>query len=429
MSLNGRYLKGVRIVKVKIAIIGSADFCLRTEQLVTDRKDIELTSYLYNEPQEAPSLIRTLKPCDAILFSGSLPYFYSKKVLLDIPIPSLYLKQDETAVAITLLYLSAQKQLDLNRISIDVREKSHVNHVINDLNQMIELPFVHILQDEESVPDITNFHKQLSLLQKTDIAITSVHAVYEELQQQNIPSFKMIDPETSILRSIERVKQEAILQKSISAQIAVGLIKRTNNKANLEPIIEKMTTTMQAHWSQLDGKYTLFTTMGNIESSLSNDTFLSLFQKLEGIGKVSFGCGETIVDATENAHFALDLIDNKDVHSFYILDIDKRLHGPFPQSNAIIEMKLYEPALVEMAEKTKLSPANISKLLVFSQTRQSKQFTANDLALNFSVTRRTAERILQKLTQFNYVKIVGEEMTYKQGRPRALYEFNFATYN
>jgi hypothetical protein len=27
------------------------------------------------------------------------------------------------------------------------------------------------------------------------------------------------------------------------------------------------------------------------------------------------------------------------------------------------------------------------------------------------------------------VKIVGEEMTYKQGRPRALYEFNFATYN
>jgi hypothetical protein len=150
---------------------------------------------------------------------------------------------------------------------------------------------------------------------------------------------------------------------------------------------------------------------------------------LEDMGKMSFGCGETIVDATENAHFALDLIDNKNVHSFYILDIDKSLHGPFPQSNAKIEMKLYEPALVEMAEKTKLSPANISKLLVFSQTRKSRQFTANDLALNFNVTRRTAERILQRLTQFNYVKIVGEEMTYKQGRPRALYEFNFATYN
>jgi hypothetical protein len=429
LSLNGRYLKGVRIVKVKIAIIGSADFCHRTEQLVTNRKDIELTSYLYNEPQEAPSLIRTLKPCDAILFSGSLPFFYSKKVLLDIPVPSLYLKQDETAVAITLLYLSVQKQLDLKRISIDVREKSHVNHVINDLNQLIELPFVHILQDEESVRDITTFHKQLSLLQKTDIAITSVHAVYEELQQQNIPSFKMIDPETSILRSIERIKQEAILQKSISAQIAVGLIKKTNKKANLEPIIEKMTSIMQAYWSQHDGEYTLFTTMGNIESSLKNNAFLSLFQELEDMGKMSFGCGETIVDATENAHFALDLIDNKNVHSFYILDIDKSLHGPFPQSNAKIEMKLYEPALVEMAEKTKLSPANISKLLVFSQIRQSRQFTANDLALNFNVTRRTAERILQKLTQFNYVKIVGEEMTYKQGRPRALYEFNFATYN
>ncbi|WP_172369472.1 hypothetical protein [Sporosarcina jiandibaonis] len=88
-------------MKVKIAILGSADFCRRTEQLVINRKDIELTSYQYNEPQEAPNLIRTLKPCDAILFSGSLPFFYSKEVLLDIPIPSLYLKQDETAVAIT----------------------------------------------------------------------------------------------------------------------------------------------------------------------------------------------------------------------------------------------------------------------------------------------------------------------------------------
>ncbi|WP_172369473.1 hypothetical protein [Sporosarcina jiandibaonis] len=268
----------------------------------------------------------------------------------------------------------------------------------------------------------------MQLLQKTDIAITSVHAVYEELQQQNIPSFKMIDPETSILRSIELVKQEAILQKSISSQIAVGLIKRTNNMADLEPIVEKMTSILQAYWSQLDGEYTLFTTMGNIESSLKNNEFLTLFQKLENIGKMSFGCGETIVDATENAHFALDLVDNKNVHSFYILDLDKSLHGPFPQSNTIIEMKISEPALVEMAKRTKLSPANISKLLVFNQTRQSKQFTANDLALNFNVTRRTAERILQKLTQFNYVKIVGEEMTYKQGRPRALYEFNFPTY-
>ncbi len=117
-----------------------------------------------------------------------------------------------------------------------------------------------------------------------------------------------------------------------------------------------------------------------------------------------------------------------DTHSFYMLDANKRLLGPFPQTNTAIAMKIDEPVLVEMANKTKLSPANISKLLLFSQSRHTKQFTATDLALHLHVTRRTAERTLKKLVEFNYITIVGEEMTYRQGRPRALYEFNFPTF-
>ena len=85
--------------------------------------------------------------------------------------------------------------------------------------------------------------------------------------------------------------------------------------------------------------------------------------------------------------------------------------------------------LMEISTKTKLSPANISKLIAF------QQFTAilNNLQQMISpfilnVTRRTAERTLKKLADFDYVKVVGEEMAYKQGRPRALYEFNFSTY-
>ncbi|MBE1555590.1 transcriptional regulator [Sporosarcina limicola] len=415
-------------MKVKIAIIGSTDFCGRTEQLVINRNDIELDWYRYNEPQEAPHLIRTLKPCDAILFSGSLPYTYAKKAIENFPIPTLYLKQDETAVAITLLHLAAQKQLDLNRISIDIREKVHIDHVINDLNQIIELPFIHVLQDDEVIQDISSFHEQLSLLSKTDMAITSVHAVYEQLKQQNIPTIKMIDPESSIVQSIELAKQQAILQKSNSAQIAVGVIQVREHNQNIESVVEQLATLMQARWSEQQGEYTLFTTMGNIEYSIKNHEFLTLYQTLDSQAKLAFGCGETIVDATENAQFALEFIKKTDDHSFYVLDSNKKLHGPFPQSHSTIEMKIHEPALVEMAVKTKLSPSNISKLMTFSKSRQSKQFTANDLALHLNVTRRTAERILKRLVEFNYAKIIGEEMTYRQGRPRALYEFNFPTY-
>ena len=126
------------------------------------------------------------------------------------------MQQDETAVAITLLQLSVMNQQDLSRVSIDVREQSNIEHVINDLEQSIQLPYIYLIQDDEKIEAITSYHQSLFLQGKTDIAITSVHAVFEQLQQLTIPARKMIDPESTILRSIEQAKQQALLQKSNS---------------------------------------------------------------------------------------------------------------------------------------------------------------------------------------------------------------------
>lgn len=411
---------------VKIALIGSAAFCQRTEQLVANRKDIQLDYYRYIEPKEAAQLIHTLKPSDAILFSGSLPYLFAKEILKQWPIPVLYLQQDETAVALTLLRIATQEKLNLNRISIDVREKSSIETIVNELGPMNLTPFVHVLKDHESIHNIADFHTQLFTEGKTDQAITSVHAVYEQLSERMIPAIRMIDPESSILNKIELAKQQAILQKSDAAQIAIGIL--TGNEEHLEPFVQQVAALMQANWSEQEGRYTLFTTKGNIEFALKNALFNSLFETADPNIKIAFGYGESIVGATENAQTALDFIEDHESDAFYIVDAHKRLQGPFPQSSSSVEMKVHEPALVAMVDKTKLSPVNVSKLLTFSHSRQVKQFTANDLALYLNVTRRTAERTLKKLLQFDYARIVGEEMTYRQGRPRSLYEFTFPIY-
>ena len=81
-----------------------------------------------------------------------------------------------------------------------------------------------------------------------------------------------------------------------------------------------------------------------------------------------------------------------------------------------------------MAKLTSLSPLNISKIINFSNERQSAQFTSQNLSEYLQVTRRTTERIIKKLVDNGYVKIVGEEMTHQQGRPRKIYQLNFATY-
>lgn len=413
---------------LKIAVIGPKDFCIRAQHLVSNVSAIELELYQYVKPEEAAALILTLKPCDAILFSGSLPYNYAREALPFISIPTVYLQQDETAIALTLLQMAAEKRLSMSEISMDIRDQKHLQHIRRDLNEAIPMPSIHVLDHQASVEEVTAFHKKQFSIGQSKMAVTSIHAVYEQLTLSNIPAFKMIDPESSILRCLEEAKQQAILHKSKAAQIAVGMVKSNTDEALSLKLVQQLTFYLQAHTTNDEGVYSLFTTMGNIDTSLKNSAFLMLLQDFAGQMKLAFGCGETSIEATENARLALQFNHSDDTAGFYVLDSQKKLHGPFPQDPQSIALKVHEPLLVEMAEKTKLSSTNISKLILFSQSRQTKQFTANDLALYLNVTRRTAERMLKKLVLFDYAKIVGEEMAYKQGRPRALYELKFAMY-
>ncbi|WP_252502479.1 transcriptional regulator [Sporosarcina sp. Marseille-Q4943] len=413
-------------MRIKIAVIGSEHFCRRAEDLSVNEGDFELACHIYTDPKEAADIIKTLKPSDAILFSGSLPYAYAKEAVQQFIVPTFYLKQDETAVSTTLLSVLANERVSCERISIDVAEQSHIDHVLNDLNGTIELPYIHVLQNGGSIEDVINFHKRLSGQGKTDIAITSIHIVYEKLLQRGITARMMIDPESSIIRSLRLAKQKAMLQKSSSAQIAVGILQSSG--LPIMPFVTELSTILQAHWSETDGEFSLFTTKGIVEHSIKNPGFMDVFHRLPRNVKMAFGYGETTMKAAEHARLALNFIQSGELNSFYILDSNKRLHGPYPQSDGAIDMKVDHPLLVEIAEKTKLGPANISKLVQFSQSRTTNQFSAIDLALYMNVSRRTAERTLKKLIEFEYVRIVGEEMTYKQGRPRSLYEMNFAVH-
>ena len=108
---------------------------------------------------------------------------------------------------------------------------------------------------------------------------------------------------------------------------------------------------------------------------------------------------------------------------FYILTSDKDLFGPFPKEQRVQSLKNDNPELMKIAKETKLSPANLSKIIQFSQSHPSLKFTA-DLSEYLQVTRRSTERLLKKLVDYGYAHICGEEMPYQQGRPRALYELN-----
>ncbi|WNS76404.1 HTH domain-containing protein [Bacillus sp. DTU_2020_1000418_1_SI_GHA_SEK_038] len=418
-------------MQTKIAVIGSAEFFERIQAVSNQVSNIELEGYIYQQPQEAEHLIKQIKPCDVVFLSGTLPYLFSKKHHDQLPIPVLYLAQDEMTIASTLLAALYHKNIALNRISMDLFDASIVSNVLDAVDiktsPLHVRDYENILQQEPyNFDQLVSFHHLLWMQGEIDLAITSVHAVYDQLILQGVPAIRMADPKTALIRGLQDAKAKAEYVKSQASQVAVGYISVDLPNELQRKYLDAFAHEIYATVQQInDSQYILYSTRGDIES-MKPDDLNGLFSKTLK-SAVGFGYGATMKEAEKNAMIALGFAEkNESEHCCYILTEKKELQGPFPQMNKGQKLVNDHPDLYLIAQNAKLSPANLSKIIEFSKV--SHHFTSADLADFLQVTRRTAERMIKKLSDHGYIQIAGEEMTYQQGRPRSLYKLNIPIY-
>ncbi|WP_257347302.1 transcriptional regulator [Pseudalkalibacillus decolorationis] len=418
----------------KIAVIGSADFINNIFSIAPRIEDIEIEPYVYQQPQEAAELIRLLKPCDAVFYSGVLPFYFSKEMQEQLPIPVLFLEQDEMAISSSLLSINYHQNIAIERISIDLIDSSFVENVLTDIG--IDRAPRHVMDYADMLPnkfdatEIIDFHHSRFKSGETDFALTSVHAVYDELQQLGVPSQRMLDPTKALIRGLQDAKAQAESAKNHSATVAVSYISLPVPHGVQNNYLDVFANYIHASVQQIDdSSFKLYSTRGDIESLMKNGAFHELLLNWQEPVTVGFGYGATTAEAEQNAKIARSFATKHENESCgYILTEEKELLGPYPKENKTQRLRNDHPELLQIAKETKLSPANLSKIIQFSKSRQSLQFTAADLSNYLQVTRRSTERILKKLVDHGSVKIVGEEMTYQQGRPRAIYELNIPIY-
>ncbi len=418
----------------KIAVLGSAEFIEKIKTVAPKVANIELNEYVYQHPEEATILLTQLTPCDVVFFSGALPYYFSKKERKKLPIPCVYLAQDDYTVSSSFLTILYHKQISLNRISIDLTDASIVKHVLEAAD--ISPSPTHIIdyqlmlkENRFDIAELIEFHHSLWKLRATDLALTSVHAVYDQLIQLGVPAMRMRDPHHSIIKGLEAAKAEASFVKSRLSQVAVTYfsIKESSNEIQ-NSIIELIKKVIGSIQQVETGLYSLISTRGDVEAFIHNGLLLELLGKYPTQIAVGFGYGTALKDAKENARIALSFSEKKFHESCgFILNDKKELIGPLPQQQQQ-RLANNHPELYKIAQKAKLSPANLSKIIQFARSRQANQFTTADLADYLQITRRSTERIIKKLVDHQYIQIVGEEMTYQQGRPRALYTLNIPIY-
>ncbi|MFC7786561.1 transcriptional regulator [Rossellomorea sp. GCM10028870] len=416
--------------KIKIAVIGSQDFIQDLHSIEPHMTDIEIDPYTYQDPYQSKELIQHLKPCDAIFFSGALPYYYSKEICDQLSVPSLFLEQNEMAVASSLLSITYHKKIPIDRISIDLMEALYTKHVSMDIG--ISIPAAHVLEYKERLPyqldltSIVQYHYSLHQLGNTDVALTSIHAVYDRLKELGVPTERMVDPIRSLLNGFQKVKSIALLNKKKASTISAIYLSHDQSHQEFNQWLQSFTHDIQGSGQSIDEHtYLLHSTVGHIESLVSHHTFEELISRWNGRMKIGFGYGTTAIETEQNAGIALRFAQNDPLGKCgYILTDDKNLLGPYPKEAKLQRLKNNHPKLFDIAKEIKISPGNLSKLIEFSRKRSSSQFTAAELTDYLQITRRSTERIIKKLVDHGSIRIVGEEMTYQQGRPRSIYELH-----
>lgn len=396
-------------MSIHIAIVGSHEF-LKTIRSLRTTEDVRFAYHPYEHPDEAATIAQTLGSFDGVFFSGSFPFAYATPHLNHVA--AHHVVQDETVLLTTLLYATLTHSVSLDQVSIDLVDPERLTSSLDSFPNERGAPAVMRIRPDFAFEDVTAFHTSHQA-GHAKLAITSIERVHHELVRAGFNSQLMIEPTTTVRRHLDQLIQQVRQQLADAAQFAIIRYETDNPK-----VLDHLASVryLGGHLESAQERHiTILTTKGEVRNAFDENTLAP-----NGTYHIGIGFGTDYQQADEHAQIALSAASDERIR---IVDDSKRLS--FPTLDAHIPYRVTEQLAFDFIKQAGVSPVNIGKILQFAKRKH--EFTAKELTDYLDVTRRTTERLIKKLHDAGIVDVIGEEMSYSQGRPRAVYKFKFPT--
>ena len=281
-----------------------------------------------------------------------------------------------------------------------------------------------------------NYHHNLWEEGKVHIALTSVKIVEERLKKIGVPVRLMTIPTTNMIDALREAITSMKLNQSISAQVVTGYLQ-----------IKKKASMMEEHYAELCSKvhdilgrfcqkndasfiqmkndmFAIFGTKPVIDHLTNHYRDFPLLKELKSTLQTpiafGYGLGLTAKQSEINAQIAFEKSNQNDESHCYIVNERQDTIGPIGVKKEFDTSKLYH-ALIH---KARLNNELSYNFIDFIRERNNEPFSSNDIAEFYNVTKRSAERTVNKLLTGEVIKVSGEERPYRKGRPRKLFTLN-----
>ncbi|MHB1653461.1 MAG: hypothetical protein ACYCVD_13420 [Desulfitobacteriaceae bacterium] len=428
--------------KFRVLVIGPEDNVNDVMECHFLFHSLDLIRYPYKTPEGAIEIIRkNLGNFDGVLFTGPIPYMIASEVFQD-EFPMVYLPFGGKALT-KALFQALYQGANLARISIDTITRHEAYETLHELGlnsaKLFCLQYARVISTKEFV----DYHFNLYKKGEIDIAFTCLKSAHEQLLELGVPTIRIMTPRSVIIDALEKVQLigESVVNQSnqlvvifigadIINEMSYTTVEVHEKLLELERMILKFTHEVEGNLTRsVRDQFVIITTRTLFEQSTESMTLMPLLGNILNHAsftlQVGVGIANTASIAGYHARIALQKSKKNGENTCFVCLPNKSIFGPLgTYKSTSHKLTVVEPLLLELAEKTGLSPPLLERVIKSIKDLGTQYFTSYDVAMKLGMSLRNARKILQHLLGQKVVVLAGKELISTRGKPRNVYTLN-----
>ena len=429
-------------MKVRIGAIGPSDSLKQIREVANKDSRIDLVEFEYSHPDQLQSILSNHRyEVTQWMFSGQNPYYYALDhgwiTAEEASFPPLH----GISLLGTCMRMAHDKGSVVKRMSIDTVDEKTVRLVMNEFSLQdisFELfPYDHYKPYDELI----NFHVQHYENGNTEVALTCLLNVYNELVKLGIPCYRLVPSQLAIqtvfnllvsranTQIYEKLKVAIIgveLRDVQNGNVSLHLYEDRKKLLNLEMqlinVAEMLNGTLI---DQQNGRFHIYTTYGDIELLNATRSFEDVVKELELQTSMSLmvgiGSGYTVYEAKKHVDIAFSHEPAENETSILFVDEDKKVIDFSVAQTSYYTVENLPKKWKDTLQQHEYTSNIPAKIYHFLKLKRINQFSSELITSLLKNTDRNTRRILSELEQMGLLEVVGEESSGRPGRPKKIY--------
>jgi DNA-binding MarR family transcriptional regulator len=411
------------------------------EEAARTLSGVQLEWVSYQHEDEIRSQVRELldrQHLDGLLL-GQVPYARSRDLLPDgLSVAVTRSAALDLSVA---FFRAAARGWAATPVSVDTFDPETVDEVARSLGldraQIGCLPYA----PEQSVDEIVEFHQRFRDGTGAAYAISLRTAVTARLRDE-VPVLNAQPGPGTIRANLHELALRVQSRQANASRFAAAVFLVAKQDANVDldrariGLMNLLVNTPEFSDAWIEDRdrrgVVVFAHRGLFEIVTDNWVALSVLtqaQKSLGIRLAAgFGVGASARTCVQLAEWAAARAEQENVPSAYLVEDNGVVIGPMSGSSSPLAFTFRDHGgdLEELARRSGLSPATLSRLAALERNLAGRPISPSDLAGALGITDPSGRRLIRKLGESGLVTEEGSAQIHRKGRPTRLYRLEIS---